>query len=235
MDRMASRSRHVLVVASEAALLDRVAPMLRRTEFEVHTVDDTPFVLDLVTGTPFELLLVSFPPAAVSTADLVATVRHADSPCRRAGLVLLANEDRLEMASRWVDRGANRVVSTAWSDARVWRAIGDLLDVAPRIDLRVLVEVEVEMAHGGRTELVRSHNVSAAGMLLTGDVQLPPGTPFEFAFCLPHQTELLRGRAEVVRRTDPEREGVAGLGARILSWRGDAEARFQDYLRRHRQ
>lgn len=231
MVAMASRSRHVLVVASESVLLDRVAPMLRRTEFEVHTVDDTPLVLDLVTGTPFELLLVGFPPAGISTADLVAAVRNNESPCRHAGLALLASEDRLEMASRWVDRGVNRVVSMAWSDARLWRALGDLLEVAPRLDLRLLVEVEVEMAHGGRRELVRTVNISSSGLLLAGEIALAPGTPFDFAFCLPHQNQLIRGHGEVVRRTDPDREGVAGIGARIVSWRGNGEARFREYAR----
>ncbi len=232
MGPMASGSRHVLVVATEPTVLDRVAPMLRRQEFEVHTVADTPFVLDLVLGTPFELLIVSFPPAGISTADLVAAVRNQGSACRTAGLLLLARPERIEMAMRWLDRGVNRIVSTDWSEARLWQAVGDLLEVAPRFDLRVLVEVEVQMAHGGRCELARSVNVSRSGLLLTSELELAPGTPFDFTFFLPRGTEPVRGRGEIVRRTSADREGVDGYGARVVRWKGDSEVRLAEYLHR---
>jgi len=50
---MADSRQHVLIVGAKDAGLQRVAPMLRRAEFSVHSVDPSPFLLDLVLSTAF--------------------------------------------------------------------------------------------------------------------------------------------------------------------------------------
>ena len=73
---MAEKRQHVLVVGGKENGLDRVAPMLRRAEFSVHTVEPSPFLLDLVLSTEFELVVVSYPLDTLSIDDLLATVRE---------------------------------------------------------------------------------------------------------------------------------------------------------------
>ena len=54
---MANTRQHVLVVGAKKTGLERVAPMLRRAEFSVHSVEPSPFLLDLVLSTAFELVI----------------------------------------------------------------------------------------------------------------------------------------------------------------------------------
>jgi hypothetical protein len=58
---MADSRQHVLVVGAKKAGLERVAPMLRRADFSVHSVEPSPFLLDLVLSTAFELVIVTYP------------------------------------------------------------------------------------------------------------------------------------------------------------------------------
>ncbi len=53
---MTDSRQHVLVVGAKKAGLERVAPMLRRADFSVHSVEPSPFLLDLVLSTQRSLL-----------------------------------------------------------------------------------------------------------------------------------------------------------------------------------
>ena len=120
---MADTRQHVLVVGPKQAGLDRVAPMLRRADFAVHTVEPSPFLHDLVLSTAFELVIVTYPLEEISLDQLMQTIRNDGSACHNAGLLLLAEPDRLDEAQSRVDLGANRAVCTDWNESRLWRAI----------------------------------------------------------------------------------------------------------------
>ena len=98
MGGMGSFQRHVLVVGAKQDALDRIAPMLRRAEFNVHTAEPSPVVFDLVLGTSFELVLVSYPLRDLSLDELIDALRREGSWCQKAALVLLAEPDHLEDA-----------------------------------------------------------------------------------------------------------------------------------------
>lgn len=225
---MSENPRHVLVVGADDSAVERMAPLLRRSEFEVHTVSASPFVLDLVLGTSFELLIVGYPLQTLSLDELMAAVRGEGSNCRYAGVLLLSEPGRLDEAVGWVDRGANRVVAADWADARLYQAVGDLLQVAPRVALRALVEVELEAREG---ELLRTENVSASGMLLRGEGRLRPGQRFDFMLCLPDEGETVKGTAEVVRETGQAPDD-AGAGVRFVAFRDSGRERLEAYIGR---
>ncbi len=228
MSAMITQPRHVLVVGADDSAVERVAPLLRRSEFEVHTVNASPFVLDLVLGTSFELLIVGYPLKTLSLDELMAAIRGEGSNCRNAGVLLLADPGRLDEAASWVDRGANRVVAADWADGRLFQAVGDLLQGAPRVALRALVQVDIEADPG---ELLRTENVSASGMLLCGDRRLRPGQRFDFMLCLPDEDETVRGVAEVVRRTATDLAG-SGAGVRFVSFKEEGRRRLESYIGR---
>ena len=83
MERMGSFQRHVLVVGAKNEALERIAPMLRRAEFNVHTAEPSPVVFDLVLGTSFELVLVSFPLRELDLDDLIDALRKDGSWCKK--------------------------------------------------------------------------------------------------------------------------------------------------------
>ncbi len=228
---MADSRQHVLIVGAKDAGLDRVAPMLRRAEFSVHSVDPSPFLLDLVLSTAFELVILRYPMDTVPLDDLVDTIRDEGSACHGAGLLLLADPSLIDDAQTHVDLGANRAICTDWSEARLLQAIGDLLEIAPRVFMRVLMHAEIEIQSTPDQAIFQTVNVSVSGALLQGSDQLDPGQAFDFLFRLPGGG-LVEGAAEVVRQTNPMREGVDGMGARFLSFGNGCEECLLAHIQR---
>jgi CheY-like chemotaxis protein len=228
---MADTRQHVLVVGAKQAGLERVAPMLRRADFSVHTVEPSPFLHDLVLSTAFELVVVTYPLEDISLDQLLQTIRNEGSACHNAGLLLLAEPDHIDEAQARVDLGANRAICTDWNEARLWRAIGDLLEVAPRVSMRVLIHADVEVTRNRNRAIFQTVNVSKSGALLQGHDSLDPGTNFNFLFRLPGGG-LIDGTAEVVRRTNSSREGVEGVGARFADIRAPSFERLVTHLNR---
>jgi hypothetical protein len=224
------KQRHVLLIGALEGGLSRVAPMLQRAEFDVHTVEPSEFVLDLVLGTTFELLIVGYPIPEVDVDELLRAVRGSGSEIRNAGLLLLAEPGFLDAAQGLVAIGANRAVSLDWSASRIWQAVGDLLLVAPRVTTRALVYADVEANNGNDRSLFQTVNLSLSGMLLRGTDAPSHGSHFEFVFCLPGEPRPIEGTAEVVRKADPDREQVQGIGVRFLHLRHDAKFRLERFI-----
>ncbi|MEE4270444.1 MAG: PilZ domain-containing protein [Thermoanaerobaculales bacterium] len=230
---MRSYQRHVLMVGADEDALERIAPMLRRAEFDVHTAAPSPVVFDLVLGTSFELVLVRYPLKELALDDLLDALRRDGSWCKSAAVVLLADPNNLDDALAQVDLGVNRAIGIDWPEGRLHRAIADLLEVAPRISLRVLVHMKVEVENQNRRSLYQTVNISRTGMLLRGDDNIDPGTRFSFFFGIPDGRRLVEGTAEVVRRTNPMREGTSGLGVRFLRIAGEGEEQLESFVTRY--
>lgn len=233
MGVMGSYQRHVLVVGAAQEAMGRIAPMLRRAEFNVHTAEPSPVVFDLVLGTSFELVLVAYPLRELILDDLIETLRREGSWCQKAALVLLAEPDHLDDALAMTDLGVNRAISLDWSEARLHQAIGDLLEVAPRIALRVLVHLKVEIKEQSKRALYQTVNVSRTGMLLRGEDDLDPGTRFSFFFGIPDGRRLVEGTGEVVRKTNPMREGTSGIGVRFIRIAGEGGEQLEGFVLRN--
>jgi hypothetical protein len=228
---MTDSRQHVLVVGAKKAGLERVAPMLRRADFSVHSVEPSPFLLDLVLSTEFELVIVTYPLDTLPIDDLIDTIRDEGSACHDAGLLLLAEPEQLDDAQSVVDLGVNRAICCEWSEARLWQAIGDLMEVAPRILMRVLMHADIELKNEKDRAIFQTVNVSVSGVLLQGSDHLTPGEDFDFLFRLPGGG-LIEGTAEVVRQTNPLREGVDGIGTRFTSFRDQCQERLSTHIGR---
>ncbi len=229
---MASVSRHVLLVGAQRASVEHLVPLLRREEIEVISVPADPAVLVLISETPFELIMLRFPLEGLDARTVLAEIRAEHSASRGAGVLLLSDEDALGRAVSLIDRGANRVVSATWADAHIWRAVADLLVVAPRIDLRVPVMVDVELAREGIPDVCRSVNVSRTGIRLESANPYPLGCSIQLGLALPGNGRVIRARAEVIRRIDKAREGSDGFAARFLAMSEQDEQHLVDYVER---
>lgn len=233
MGRMGGFQRHVLIIGASQDVTERIAPMLRRAEFNVHSAKPSPVVFDLVLGTSFELVLVSYPLRDLALDDLIDSLRREGSWCQKAALVLLAEPDHIDDAVAMVDLGVNRAICLDWPEGRLHQAIGDLLEVAPRIALRVLVHLKVEITNQSKRALYQTVNISRTGMLIRGDDALDPGTRFSFFFGIPDGRRLVEGTGEVVRRTNPTREGAAGLGIRFIRITGEGGEQLESFVMRN--
>lgn len=223
--------RHVLLVGTTAAVLERVGPPLTRAGADVHSVRPSDIVLDLLMGTPFELLLVGYPLPEIDIHQLLRVVRLPGSASQTAGVLLLARPGFFEAARALLPAGANRAADLSWADGKLWQTIDDLLHVAPRARLKSMLFADVSDNGACGRYLYRTVNISRSGVLIQGDQMFAPGTPFEFAFRLPTEPRPVEGQAQVVRRVDSVREGMVGLGARFLRLTDDGPFRISQYVK----
>lgn len=231
---MADDRQHVLVVGAKQTGLERVAPMLRRADFSVHTVDPSPYLHDLVLSTEFELVVVAYPLENLVIDELLSAIRNEGSACRDAGILLLSDPNEIDEAHTHVDLGANRAICTDWSEGRLWQAIGDLLEIAPRVFMRVLFHADFEITSAPDRAIFQTVNISKSGALLQGHKALPPGSPFDFLFRLPGGG-LIEGNAEVVRQASSHREGVEGIGTRFRDFSDGGKDRLLSHIDRQIQ
>ncbi len=230
MERMNSGQRHVLLIGLSPEALDSVRPALDEAWFEVHTVDPSPFVLDLIRGTPFELLVLAFPNDGLEIEEVVTAARCPGSQCTHAGLIVVTKPEHLEEAGAWLDKGVNRIVTLDWPRSRIWQAFTDLLKVSPRIPMEAPIQLIVPEDIARDSILLRTENISESGALLTGFRTLPLGTRFEFELVIPGTSLPIRGTAEVVRRTSPEREGCEGFGIRYLNLSDEGQKYLLNFI-----
>ena len=236
MGGMGSFQRHVLVVGAENDALERIAPMLRRAEFNVHTAEPSPVVFDLVLGTSFELVLVSYPLRELDLDDLIDALRREGSWCQKAALVLLAEPDHLDDAGALVDLGVNRAVSLDWPEGRLHQAIA-----------RSSRSRTEDLAPGAGAPQGRDHGpiqeVSLPDRQRLSNRNAPPrrrrsrsGNALQLLLRHPRRSAAWsREPARSSARTNSTREGTAGLGIRFVRIAGEGEEQLESFVMRNQR
>ena len=227
---MQDQRRNVLAIGLTAEEFDRVAPFLNRDEFDVDRFPSSSGALELTSVVAIEVLIVRYPLRDMALEDFLQQVRQPESPCLRSPILLLAAEDQEIQATRYIGRGANRVIDLDAARAHIQGAISELLHVAPRKAARFLARVEIKLGDEKDMILCQTENISSTGMLVQTERRYELGTQIHFEFTLPTDSRPIGGMAEIVRHTTIGREQVGGIGVRFLSFRGDSQRRFEAYL-----
>jgi Tfp pilus assembly protein PilZ len=229
-DSATLQRRSVLVLGVDEELFAKVAPLLDRGEFDVDRFPRAAMAFELVARVSFDVLLARNPLADVPIAELLAAVRAPDSPNRASPLLLLTSSPELAEASRYVGRGANRVVDIEESAERLQAEVSALLSVAPRSAIRLMVRLQVRIDDGRQLALCQSENVSETGMLIRSSQLFPIGERVELEFFLGEEPQPVRGAGEVVRHTTSGREDVYGMGVRFVDFESNGLARLRRFL-----
>jgi len=179
---------------------------------------------------PFTAVVAAYPLNRTGFGLLLSATRARASACRQAGFVAVAGAGKLDDARRLQGRGVNRVLSEDQPIGDVVQALVELLEVAPRLPVRVTVRITLHEQERRLETFCQTENVSATGMLLRRHTVTRPGTLVEFQIQLPGHDEPVEGSAEIIRVANPDREGVEGFGTRFLAFNGSSRERWQEYL-----
>jgi hypothetical protein len=223
--------RRVLVAGVDDIGFGKLRDALARYPLLVERIPRAASALELVGEVPFHLLVLGYPLADVELGDFLAALRRPGAPSSAAPVVLLAAPPERREAERFRDRGVAAVVGADVEARQLHRAVLSALGVPPRIEVRLLVRLEARLEDGQSTVLCQTENLSRSGMLVRSDRRYPRGTAVGFELALP-EGQPVRGQAEVVRQTDPQREPLRGLGLRFRSLDGDGGRRLGAYIDR---
>jgi hypothetical protein len=228
----AAMVKRLLLVGADTPALQRVVPLLLRSDFLVHRVDHASEGLRLLGESRFDLLIARYPLGDMPLANFVQSLRGSVSPSRAAGFLILAESTAVADLAGFLGRGVNRVVSLGGPSERLLTAVADLVGVAPRRLVRAVVELELWMRRERQHLLTLTENVSVSGMLVRGGRELPVGAKVSFELMLPGALGPIAGEAEVVRHTQVGVERVDGIGVAFVSFSGAGEQRLAEFLRR---
>jgi len=225
------RERPVILVAGVPRdSFEEFAPVLDRDKLTVVQVTSYEDAVMYARAARVELVVLGVEPTTMSLEDAIRTIRSESSASRKAPLLVLAEPGTEDGARQLIDHGVNRVMLTVDPPKFIALQVAELLEIPPRATLRLGTRMLVEVEDGFEMALGAVVNVSAAGLLLETEADLEPGQHVVISIEIDPQVEPVAAKAEVVRKADPEREGIEGVGARFLSFAGDSQKRLETIL-----
>jgi Tfp pilus assembly protein PilZ len=220
----------VLVAGVGRASFEALAPVLDRQNLDITQVTSVENAIRLSHADRVDLVILDAKPKTMGLEAAVTAFRAKKSVSRNASLVVLAKPESVDEARELIGHGVNRVMLAGDPPNIVARLVADLLDIAPRTTLRMATRLLVEVADGADEALGAVVNISATGLLVETDADFETGQHVIMTIEVPGEDELLALKAEVVRRADPARDGVEGIGVHFLGFAGDGRARLDAIL-----
>jgi Tfp pilus assembly protein PilZ len=224
--------RQILTIGLEPELYRRIEALLNRSYFEVDKVPGGEGGRVLCGAIGFDLLLVRFPLPDMEVEALLAKVRLPGSPCAKCQIVLLADAERLSAAQRLVGAGADIALAAESTGEYLSEFAARLLNVAPRVASRVMVQLQARIGDGENQALCQTVDLSTSGLFVRTDERYPLGTIVNCRLLLPDEREPVAGTASVVRHAAGGSARLEGIGLRWIEFRPGSAARLQSYLER---
>ncbi len=226
-------SYSILTVASNRSSLERLAPLLSRSAFEVNAMPTGEASLILTDQRRYHLLLVGYPLPDMDLERFLSAVRRQESPCADSPVLILSDKERIAETEAFVEGGYVQAVATSEDGAKLQMVASRLLEVPPRIAARAMVRLEVALQEAKSVHLCQTRNISVTGMFIGTEQSLGLGTRMQAELALPDDTRPIYSEVEVKRLAMPEVEGFPGVGVRFLNMDPAAASRLQRYLDAH--
>jgi CheY-like chemotaxis protein len=225
------RERPVVLVAGVRRSSEgELAPVLDRQKLTVVQVTSYEDAVMYANAARVELVILGIEPTTMSLEEVIRAIRSHSSASRMASLLVLAQPGNEDDARQLIGHGVNRVMLTVDPPKFIALQVAELLDIPPRATLRLSTRMLVEVEDGFAEALGAVVNISAAGLLMETDADLEPGQHVIISIDIGPQLEPVAAKAEIVRRADPEREGIEGIGAQFLSFAGDSQKQLEAIL-----
>ncbi len=218
----------VIGVGAEGGVLGHLDALLEKSRGDLYLVSRGPSAIEMAeTLGPIDLMLVEFPLAGEDLETFFAELyERVESPPRVAVLAADADGAELPDLSRWncavlsFDRRLDRLAA----------ALRAMLERAPRVAARLMVRLEVVSDAERLLRLAQTENISKSGMLVRTDEEFPADASVRFELSFPEDPDPVRGSAMVVRRVDPGREKLHGVGVKFQAMLGSDQLRLERFL-----
>lgn len=229
-DNDSPASKRVLAAAACPELVGRIEELLlATTAADFARVSDGGAALTAATSRTFQLIVAEYPLPELDMEAFLARLREPDSASREASVVVLSGSlDRAVLGGLGRRRLAG--VHLCTNTRQTLRAVSEHLRLSDRLPARLRVIVDGAETATTYRQLTWTRNISPSGMLLDGEHLLPIGMVTPIAIELAGDQPLVRGRAEVVRHADPEREEVFGMGLQFVRLYGGDDRRLAEFV-----
>lgn len=220
----------VLAAGIERMTFEKLAPVIRRDAVEVEWVATPEAGVGLAAEHRYDVILMDAEPCDWPLEKVVRSFRDASSPSRGAAILVLAEPDQVDVARALRSRGVNRVMLVTDPPEIICDQMANLLEVAPRVRVRLATNVEAALGDTGRELFCQTVNLSSTGMLIRTQNRPPLGTPVVFKISLPERFGTICGRGEMIRHAMTAQGGVDGVAIRFSSFANDGAEVLQQYM-----
>jgi hypothetical protein len=220
----------VLVAGIGKRSYEALAPVLDRQGLEIVQVAAPEMSVELAESEPFDLLIFDSVVEVGTLEQLVDAIRNESSASRNSSFLVLAKPSTVDMARGLIDRGVNRVMLLDDPPELIGQQVAELLDVAPRVDLRLSTRLKAAVGDGAVEVLGKVVNLSSSGMLIETETSFERGEEISVTINLGGQRGTVMARAEVVRLASSDRGEIEGIGVRFLAFVRDGEEKLTAVL-----
>lgn len=199
-------------------LLGSLGPILARANFHIERIPRAQEAIERLVAEPYDSVITSFPLMSVSFRTFLVTLRKPPSASANAKLLVTVDDDhRGEVSPYLVERGIDEVVSPLEDPLLVQHAVSNILGVAPRAAVRLVLRLEAALEAGPKSLFCTSVDLSTSGALIESDDVLPLGTHATLKLFLPDVREPVAVNSQVVRHADPRYDRARGFAVRFLA------------------
>lgn len=228
---MKTSGHKILAAGIERRTFEQLAPVLRRDEVQIDWVATPEAGVNLASGNRYDVVILDAEPTDWSLEEVVRNLRKGVSPSRNAAIMVLAEPDQVDAARALKSKGVNRVMLISDPPQMICQQMAGLLEVAPRVALRVPMNLQTSLGNHGREIFCQTVNLSSTGMLVRTQARPQLGSPVVFQLHLSDSLGAVIGRGEMVRHASRFQGGFDGVGVRFKSFAEDGADRLQHYLR----
>ena len=222
--------RRVLVVGLERSIFAKIEPILSRAPLSVDRVPKGESGMMLAERVKFDLLVVRYPLPDMATGSFINAVHSPGATNGATPILVMAEPARLGEVRGLLPGGEKQAISTDEPAKLLQEVASRLLKVAPRVDARIPIRIEVLIGNPPALVMCQCENLSEGGLLVRSEKLYPIGTRLKLELTLPGDRVPIRAEAEIVRHTVPDVENVAGLGLKVKAYQGDGTARVRRFL-----
>jgi len=220
----------VLAAGIERMTFEKLAPVLRRDAVQVDWVATPEAGVNLAGEHRYDVILMDAVPCDWPLEKVVRSFRESSSPSRSAAILVLAEPDQVDVARALRSRGVNRVMLVTDPPEIICDQMANLLEVAPRVQIRLATNVEAALGKTGRELFCQTVNLSSTGVLIRTQHRPPLRTPVVFKIHLSDAVGTIFGRGEIIRHATAGQGGVDGVAIRFVSFAKDGAQQLQDYM-----
>jgi hypothetical protein len=220
----------VLVAGIGRGPFEALAPVLDRHKLELVKVAAPEMSVELARSEVFDLVIFDADVKEGTLEEVVDSIRGEMSASRHTSLLVLAQRGQVDAARALIGRGVNRVMLYDDPPELVDQQVADLLNIAPRADLRFSTRLQTTVGDGEVEVFGEVVNLSSTGMLIETDTSFEPGENVVLTINLGGEHGSVSAKAEVIRQAHSERGGVDGIGVRFLSFAADGETKIATVL-----
>lgn len=231
---MEHEGKNVLAAGIEREAFERLAPVIRRDSVKVDWVETPEAGIESASKDHFDVIIMDAGPRDMPLEEVVRSYRYSSSASSNAAILVLAEPEQVDVARALRSRGVNRVMLVTDPEEIICDQVAKLLEVAPRVQVRLTANVEAAVGESGRELFCQTVNLSSTGMLIRTRHRPALGSPVSFKITLPEDLGTINGQGELVRHTSTAKREVDGVAIRFVSFTHDGARRLQAYLNRLR-